>query len=74
MAPFIPYLLAGSIAFSIRPWIPIYCIKAISLTTLSGRKLKCDLNDQKSNKDEGKSYGIPVIPLNKKSFSSHSSE
>lgn len=60
MAPFVPYLLAGGMAFSIHPWIPI-CFKAISLTTLSGKELKCDLNDQKSNKDyyqdyKGKSY------------------
>lgn len=79
MAPFIPYLLAGGMAFSIHPWLPICFIKAISLTTLFGKVLKCDLNDQKSNKDDyqdykGKSYRTSVIPLNKKSFSSHSSE
>lgn len=79
VAPSIPYLLTGNIAFSTNPWMPICCIKAISLTSLSGEEFKCDLNDQKSHKDnqqdyKGKSYRTSVIALNRKPFSSHSSE
>jgi len=50
IAPSIPYLPRGLLAFSTHPWTPMCCIKVISLTSLSGEELKCDLNDQKSNK------------------------